>query len=196
MNINHVEVAHFLQATSCHFTQEKFTLALSPLHIVSITGSSGSGKTTILSSLYAHLAQYHTVAFVAADTELPLSGTGHDYIEMIYASGVGINTIDYAYLLAQKMNILSLLSKDVNNLSLGQAHRLLVLQALCINVSYIILDEPYANISSEDAVNLNNALGVAVEQKQQAIIISEHETPCHSAFPYRTYDIKDYVHFY
>lgn len=169
--------------------------------IVTLIGPNGSGKSTILKSITRHLSaicgtvwigknelgrmSYHDLskkmAVVLTDKIHPELMTCRDVVatgRYPYTGHMGILREEDQSIVNEAMaqvGILSLASKDFQNISDGQRQRVLLARAICQKPEIIILDEPTSFLDVRYKVELAEILKTMAREQHTTVIMSLHE---------------------
>ncbi len=161
-----------------------------------VKSPSGTGKSTFLHVLYGLIKEYEgTYRYQNTDTKLfgveEWSALRKNSISMVFQGFRLLNNVSAMENLriknsltnhvtenvlqeyAQELDIATLLNKKVSELSFGQQQRVAILRALCQPFRWILLDEPFAHLDSQ---NLQRALHLILHvtgQNKAGIIIAD-----------------------
>jgi len=160
-------------------------------NLVVISGATGSGKSTLLEAMALVLGEYRgraTKGRVLFDGEASKSlsevSAAVRYLpqnprELLWGFSVADLVRNVPEDLLTALSLGKLLNRSTQELSEGEALKLLLAENLSLNPSVLLLDEPYAPLDLASRVELSALLN-QLAQEGMAIVVVEHE-PEHTA---------------
>ncbi len=157
---------------------------------ICITGPSGSGKTTLLMAIQGLLnghngdrvntgkiVKQHKTAMVFqnADSQI-LCATVEDEV-CFGPSNMGLTPVDTANAVTQALESVGLSNfrtRNVEELSAGEKHRLTIASVLSMNPGILLLDEPSSQLDDASKNRLFTILA-RLKEKRHTIIITDHD---------------------
>ncbi|WP_419005287.1 ABC transporter ATP-binding protein [Collinsella stercoris] len=155
-----LELRHIQKAYGAHVVLEDIDLAIQDGQIVSILGSSGCGKTTLLNVLLGITDVTHGhIMWCGGDlTHVPMERRGFNIVFQDYAlfpnltayenvvyglrNNPGISTNDEVHELIELLRLEEHVGKRISELSGGQKQRVALARTLVMKPRLLLLDEP------------------------------------------------------
>ncbi|MDH5404269.1 MAG: ABC transporter ATP-binding protein [Candidatus Heimdallarchaeota archaeon] len=199
---------------------EDINLKCTAGNIITIMGPSGSGKTTLL-HLLALIYKPSTGQIMLNGQEIDFEDIekidtlrktyfGIHTQEILLFEKIGIvenlmidfeihsdlpekEKLDREYLieLIYSLNLNHLLSRKVNELSMGEKQRLSIIRSLISKPKLLILDEPTASLDYDNVLSLIKILNKLRMNKDQITIIFTHD-PLFLRYSHQSYRISNY----
>ncbi|WGW11835.1 zinc ABC transporter ATP-binding protein AztA [Saxibacter everestensis] len=190
----HVRASITVSNVTCHYGHQPalcdINLTMPAGHITALTGSNGSGKTTVLSALGGILEPSRgqitglpeNVAFVlqrsAVSDQLPITVKQTVAMGRWRARGMfgRLNHEDSRIIhdSLEQMRISDLAGRRIGTLSGGQRQRCLVAQGLAQRPDLLLLDEPLAGVDFEAAECIARAIE-AERSRGVTIVLATHD---------------------
>ena len=134
-----------------------------------LTGLNGSGKTTLLQCIVGlrkieqgtitidgnkidSIGAKSLLGYVPTDITFSRSQTVKKFLE--YFKSFYKLEIDNTKQIIEELNLINILDKKVTSLSSGEKKKVLIAQALIHNPTYLVLDEPLANLEATTRDNI------------------------------------------
>ena len=155
-----LELRHIQKAYGAHVVLEDIDLAIQDGQIVSILGSSGCGKTTLLNIILGIVdADQGEIRYSGEDlTRTPMEKRGFNIVFQDYAlfpnltayenvvyglrNNPGISTNDKVHELIELLGLEEHVGKRISELSGGQKQRVALARTLVMKPRLLLLDEP------------------------------------------------------
>jgi energy-coupling factor transport system ATP-binding protein len=159
--------------------------------IVVLSGATGSGKTTLLEAIAGISREYRgreVSGEISFDGEASLSisevASFLRYLpqnprELLWGFDVADLLAKVPEDISEQLGLHQLLSRGTQNLSEGEAFKLLLAESLSANPTILLLDEPYAPLDKASRAVLTELLN-ELAASGMAIVLAEHE-PDHTA---------------
>ena len=152
-----------------------FNLNVEKGKITAVLGESGSGKTTLLNIL-ANLTDFQgevigvekNVAFVFQKDRLISNLTVGENLSLVNP-GVDVVKTLKEYSIADKVN------DYPKSLSAGQARRLAIARAFCVNAKTVFMDEPFINLDVKLKFELINKIKEKQKTDNSTVIVVTHD---------------------
>ena len=154
---------------------ENFNLEIEKGKITAILGQSGSGKTTLLNIMATLIDSDgeikgidQKISFVFQKDRLISNLTVKENLTLVNAD-VDAEKLLEEFSIADKMN------EYPKNLSGGQARRLAIARALCVNAKTVFMDEPFINLDVKLKFELINKIKKKQKIDNSTIIVVTHD---------------------
>jgi len=188
-----------------------FNLSIYQNEVIGLTGSSGSGKSTILRIIVDLLTPSsgnisvlgkpiheweprelrRTVILVPQDSQM-FTGTIRD--NLVWGLVRQGETIDddslYEILREVKLDSMNL-DNDACNLSGGEKQRVAIARALVMNPKVLLLDEPTSALDEESALAVENVLNDVIQKHKISILIVTHNKEQARRFTSRIIELEN-----
>jgi len=155
-------------------------------------GANGAGKTTSIKSIIGAYARWtgtvlinglkntsvkakKQLGYIPENARFPAKTSCYSYLVWM-ARLSGYKKKDaraFAIDKLKELNLLNLKNKSPNSFSSGQKKKVLLAQALINNPSFLVMDEPAANLDPKARIELFETLG-KLQKQGKAILISSH----------------------
>lgn len=154
---------------------DNFNLDIEKGKITAILGESGSGKTTLL-NVMTNLTDYQgsvtgvdeKIAFVFQKDRLVPNLTVGENLRLVNPNVDVIKTLD-EYSIADKVDAYP------KTLSGGQARRLAIARAFCVDAKTVFMDEPFINLDVKLKFELINKIKEKQKTDNSTVIIVTHD---------------------
>ncbi len=159
--------------------QEKFSLTAQPgelyKHIVvGVLGENGIGKTTFVKLLAgvikADVGVVDTAISVSYKPQY-IESASDNLVQTILADAIE----QYTNEIIKPLEILPLLTKQINQLSGGEVQRVAIAQALSKKAHLVLLDEPSAYLDVEQRIAVSRVIRYFVEAKGISVLVVDHD---------------------
>jgi len=189
------------------------SFSLSPSEVVVIVGKNGSGKSTILKSIFGfsrilkgeislndeNIGSLNTAIIAQSITPLFANNSLSDGLRVkdIIDFSIDRRCLEESEKDKAKKKYCSLfkindfLGKRVGEISDGMLQRALIARAFCLNTPYIYLDEPTTYLDIESQVELLEIIYNLVKAERKGIVINTHNSLWVKKFADCLYEIKD-----
>ena len=160
-----------------------------------VKAPSGTGKTTLLSLIYGIRNDYegecllndknakllnirdyrniriNNLSFVFQGLKLFTELSGYENIE-IKNRITNYRTKDEIYHFAELLGVKNLLERKAEILSFGQQQRLAIIRALCQPFDFLLLDEPFSHLDTDNAIKCLNLIAQICNEKKSGFILT------------------------
>jgi putative ABC transport system ATP-binding protein len=212
MNDNHIlQLSNVAMQFGDKILLKDFNLSIYQNEVIGLTGSSGSGKSTILRIIVDLLTPSsgnisvlgkpvpeweprelrRTVILVPQDSQM-FTGTIRDNLVWgLVRQGESIDD-DSLYEILHEVKLDSMnLDNDACNLSGGEKQRVAIARALVMNPKVLLLDEPTSALDEESALAVENVLNDVIQKRQIGILIVTHNKEQARRFTSRIIELEN-----
>ena len=171
---------------------DNISLLIANRGMVSITGESGCGKTTLLNVISGldkvtsgkiFGIKKEQISFIFQDFQLIENLSVKDNL-LLFCND--INKINDSL---NKVEMTNNIDKKVNELSGGQKQRIAIARALCLDTQFILCDEPTGNLDSKNSKNIASLLKEI--SKDKLVLIVTHDVELFSSYSDRIIRLED-----
>lgn len=199
-----------------HILFRDFTLEVSEGEFVYLTGAVGTGKSTLLKTMYAevkigagearildfNLAKIRrkdipvlrrSLGIVFQDFQLLPDRTAYDNLDVVLCAHNVTNKNERKERITQALIEVGMENKGYkypHELSGGEQQRIGIARAILAKPRVILADEPTANLDTESAIQITALLHRIAGQSQTAVLMATHNSMLIERFPARVLDLE------
>jgi lipoprotein-releasing system ATP-binding protein len=164
----------------------RFSAVLESGRVYSLTGPSGTGKSTLLALLAGWLAPTEGLISKPAGTRVgwvfqnPHGAprrSAHDHVALPYLAR-GHSPVDAdarAAEMLSRFGVQHIAKRPFRDLSGGEAQRVLLARGLAAEPDLLLVDEPTAQLDRQTAATVNSCIG-ALAQTSTIVVVATHDT--------------------
>jgi iron(III) transport system ATP-binding protein len=180
-----------------HFTLSNIKFKVLNGEILALIGKSGSGKSTIASflvglnsandaSVKLHdkelhdgierlIPQFRQAGYLPQNLHLKPFHTVIEYMEMLFENHPTQKKVALIKHYTKIFRLGSLLDSKIQHLSGGERQKIAMLESISKPINYLVLDEPFSQLDTEQKLELIDIIKVIVKEKQIPCVLICHD---------------------
>jgi ABC-type multidrug transport system ATPase subunit len=180
-----------------HFKLSNIKIGIKKGEIYSLIGKSGSGKSTVAkiavginvsdeSSILSNdkelnettdrlIPQFTCAGYVPQSLHLKPHHTVRDYLDFLFQKETKISQAKSLTRYIKLFHIHAILDSKIHQLSGGERQKLALIEAISKPIDYLVLDEPFSQLDTEQKLEFTNIIREVITSKQIPCLLISHD---------------------